>query len=246
MPNQPAWQKPAQHPALPDQAIHIWRVPLQQPPATLAHFKKQLIETENQRAGRFYFARDQRRYIVARGTLRLLLSRYLAQPTASLPIDYTKYNKPYLVGSNLNFNVTHSGELALIGFVWHREIGVDIEYTGRIIEDAAAIAQRFFSANENAIFQQLPQHQQQTAFYNCWTRKEAYIKAIGEGLSHPLDTFDVTLRPGEPAQFLSIDNNPTLTAQWSLTTLHPGRDYIAALAIQSPHTPLHLWDFIPT
>lgn len=234
---------PQQHPTLIDGVIHIWRVPLEQSPATIASLKSLLIESEVQRAGRFYFARDQRRYTVARGALRLLLGRYLDQVPSLLKIDYTKYSKPFLTDSSLKFNVSHSGEMALIGFVWGREIGVDVEFTGRVIDDAPAIAQRFFSANENVVFQQVPLHLQQTAFYNCWTRKEAYIKAIGEGLSHPLDTFDVTLRPGEPAKFLSISNDPVLTSQWSLTAIDPGRDYIAAIAIKGAINPLHLYDF---
>ena len=130
----------------------------------------------------------------------------------------------------LRFNLAHSHELALYAFTLGREIGVDIEYL-RALPDADQIAKRFFSARENAALQALSTNQRQQAFYNCWTRKEAYVKAIGKGLAQPLDQFDVSLAPGESTRLLKVEGAPEEGSRWSLYSLTPVAGYVAAVAV---------------
>ncbi len=210
--------------------IHVWHVALDQPAGVMNGLAASLSPEEQARAGRFYFHRDRRRYMVSRGALRAVLGHYLERPAHAVEFGYTDYGKPFLPGSDLQFNVTHSHELALIALCREQLVGVDVEYIHRRLPDAPALAARFFSEAENVVFNSVPPAEQLEAFYNCWTRKEAYIKAIGEGLSHPLDTFDVTLRPGEPARFLKIGEDEQEAGRWSLVAFRPGADYLAALA----------------
>jgi 4'-phosphopantetheinyl transferase len=138
------------------------------------------------------------------------------------------------VGPGFHFNLAHSHELAVYAFARHHAVGIDVEYV-RELADARQLAARFFSARENAAWLALPAGQRAVGFYNCWTRKEAYIKAIGEGLSCPLDQFDVSLAPGEPARLLSIAGDEGAANQWSLWTLSPAPGYVGALAAALPH-----------
>ena len=147
-----------------------------------------LMEDERIKAERFYFQRDRKRFMVCRGVLRMILGRYLHIEANRVHFSYGPYGKPYLKetlgDSTLRFNLAHSHELALHAFARSREIGVDIEYI-RYIPDAEQIALNFFSENENAVLHVLPTSQKQEAFFNCWTRKEAYLKALGVGSSQP-------------------------------------------------------------
>jgi 4'-phosphopantetheinyl transferase len=167
--------------------------------------------------------------------LRDILGRYLGRPPAALEFCYSAYGKPALAvgleASGVRFNISHSHEMALFAVTCRREVGVDIEYLAREIR-AAEIAERFFSARERADLRALPAEAQHRAFFNCWTRKEAYIKAHGEGLSLPLDGFDVTLGPGEPAALLATRGDPHEVLHWSLQALAPGPGYVAALAVE--------------
>ncbi len=157
-------------------------------------------------------------------------------PPEEIAFDYNKYGKPTLaqtVGDqSLKFNMSHSGKLALYAFARHRELGIDVEWIKRRLNDAGQIAERFFSAAENNVLHALPESLKQEAFFNCWTRKEAYIKARGMGLSLPLDQFDVTLRPGEPARLLATRDDPRQASRWTMQALDPGKDYIAAVLVE--------------
>ena len=152
-----------------------------------------------------------------------------------LRFNYNSWGKPSLSeqqgGLGPRFNVSHSHELALYGFTRNREIGLDIEY---MREDMAGeqIAERFFSRAEVETLRTLPASQQTVAFFNCWTRKEAYLKARGQGLTLPLDDFDVSLSPGQPAQLLSVKSGPQELSRWSLKELQPGQGYVAAVAVE--------------
>ena len=140
----------------------------------------------------------------------------------------------------LRFNLSHSQGLALYAVTRGREIGVDLECI-RPISDAEQIAERFFSAHENAVFRTIPAHEKPKAFFNCWTRKEAYLKALGDGLARPLDEFDVSLAPGEPAKLLRIEGAPQEASRWSLNRLEPGSGYVAALAVEGYGYQLKCW-----
>jgi 4'-phosphopantetheinyl transferase len=159
-------------------------------------------------------------------------------------LAYNAYGKPELAPDSnappLRFNLSHSHELALFGFAYGREIGIDIEYI-RPTFAREQIAAQFFSPRENAALRLLAADQHALGFFNCWTRKEAYIKARGQGLSLPLDQFDVSLTPGEPAVLLQTRDIPQEAARWSLHALAPGPGYLAALAVEGREWSLSTW-----
>jgi 4'-phosphopantetheinyl transferase len=205
----------------------------------MLHLAQTLSPDEAARAERFVFDRDRNHFIVGRGSLRAILGHYLNCKPQQVTFSYGPQNKPAveIPQSQLRFNLSHSGEAVLYAFTHHREIGVDIELL-RPLDDMMQIAKRFFSPTEYTTLSALPIEEQPTAFFNCWTRKEAYIKAIGSGLSQPLDQFDVTLTPGEPAKLLRVQNDPQALERWSLIELNPAPDYVAALMVEGGHQEL--------
>jgi 4'-phosphopantetheinyl transferase len=222
--------------------VHVWRAPLVQSAERVEELQRLLGEDERRRAARFHFRKDRECFIVARGLLRTILGRYLHSEPRSLRFIYSVYGKPSLADSSggLRFNLSHSGDFALLALTYGRELGVDIE---KLRTDFAneQIAGRFFSPREVARLRALPAGLRLEAFFNCWTRKEAYIKAHGEGLSLPLDGFDVTLAPDEPAQLLSTRDDPGEASRWSLRALHPCHGYVAALAVEGDGWRLKTW-----
>lgn len=242
------WLSPPRDLALPERAVHIWRMSLEPGEPVVQRLQRTLSEDELSRAARFHFERDRRHYIVARGVLRNILAGYLGTDPARLRFAYTSYGKPSLVAAPgldaLNFNVSHSHTMALFAVARDRELGVDIEYI-RTNFEAVEIAERFFSADERAVLRTVPDTMKFEGFFNCWTRKEAYIKALGEGLSHPLDTFDVTLAPGEPARLLSTRSDPQDVERWSMHELLPGAGYKAALVVAGSDVKVDCWQWLP-
>jgi 4'-phosphopantetheinyl transferase len=194
-----------------------------------------LSADERERADRFYFERDRRRYVVGRALLRKLLARYTAVGADELAFDYGQFGKPSL-GAGPSFNLSHSGEVALYAFAAAGELGVDVE-----VDDADfakdRIAERFFSPAEVRVLRSLPPAAQPRAFLCCWTRKEAFIKARGDGLSLALDSFDVTLAPDAPAALLRTAWSRHEPGEWQIEDLSdPGGGYVAALAIRANET----------
>jgi 4'-phosphopantetheinyl transferase len=234
------WSQPS--PSLHSDEVHVWRIGLDQPPEFHERFLRTLDREEQARANRFHFEKHRRRFMVARGFLRLLLARYLDTKPEDVRFSYGPYGKPKLQGEHhpdrLRFNVSHSHEIAVFGFAYDHELGIDVEY---INHDFARedIASRFFSRSEVETLNALPDQQKTKAFFRCWTRKEAYIKAIGSGLSHPLDQFDVTLAPGEPAALLRVAKDPQAAARWTFFDLEIEDDYAGALAVEGPIQRLH-------
>jgi len=228
------WLQPTQL-ALDPSEVNIWRVALNQPIATMQRLWHTLHSDERQRAERFHFARDRTRFIVARGLLRAILSCYLDIDPGQIRFCYNQHGKPALAPEHgamaLSFNVSHSHELALYAIVLCRAIGVDIEYVRADVAETA-IAEQFFSPREVAMLRALPITARTMAFFNCWTRKEAYIKARGGGLSLPLDQFDVSLAPGAPTELLNVAGDQSEHSRWTLQSLNPGQDYVAALAVE--------------
>ena len=204
-----------------------------------------LTVDERQRAERYIFERDRTHFVVARGLLRVLLGRYLRQEPQYLRFTYGPHGKPALAtdtgGGALGFNVSHSHGLALYAVTRGREVGVDVE---RIRPEVAQekIAERFFSPREVTVLRALPTPLQAAAFFACWTRKEAYIKAKGEGLALPLDQFDVSLAPGEPAALSHTAWDPQEAACWALQDLAPAPGYRAAVAGAGHDWHLTCWD----
>jgi len=242
------WPSPSEQTPLGAAAVHVWRIRLDQSPAMVESFRQLLAADERVRANRFHFEKDRRHFIVARGGLRKLLERYLGIAAADLRFAYADHGKPFLApgtfGSRapLKFNLAHSGSLAVYAFTSLGEIGIDLEqikpeFTG---ED---IARRFFSATEVACLDQLPAAERPLAFFNCWTRKEAFIKAKGMGLSLGLDQFDVTLAPDQDAALLRTRWEESEAGRWSLRTLDIGAGYVGAVAVEAHNWQLNCWEF---
>ncbi len=216
--------------------VHVWAVSLNQPPEKVGALEALLAQDELDRAYRFRFDRHRRRFIVGRGVLRSILGSYLGVEPRSLSFSYGDKGKPALAvgwSEDLSFNLSHSSELALYGFGRRLELGIDVEHL-RELPGAQDIAERFFSVPERLALRGVSAESQSDAFFNCWTRKEAYIKATGDGLSMALDSFDVTLVPGEPARMLCADGDTRAAARWSMVHLEPAPGYVGALAAPSP------------
>jgi len=190
-----------------------------------------LSEDEAARAARFVFERDRYRFIVGRGRLREILARELGETPAALRFAYASHGKPSLPSRpDFHFNLSHSEALAALGVSRVREIGVDVEHVRPFKED---IAERFFSPREARALKALPEGEQLDAFYRCWSRKEAIVKAIGEGLSHPLDSFDVTFAPGAPAVVERFDGETDARHAWRLAHFEPAAGYAGAVACRT-------------
>lgn len=240
------WQPPPADLTLSSQHVHIWRASLDLPQLHIQHLQQSLTADELSRAARLYFEKDRQHFIAARGLLRTILSRYLDYQPDQLRFCYNHYGKPDLASISgwemLSFNLSHSHGLALYAITRNRKIGIDLEYM-RPNVIGERIAERFFSPREVASLHALPTYLQQEAFFDCWTRKEAYIKAQGKGLSLPLDQFDVSLAPGEPAELLATRDDPQEASRWSLKELHPGTNYRAALAVEGHDWQLTCWQW---
>jgi len=241
-----SWFPPPKTIVIENDEIHVWRAFLD---LTTSHARALLHHTlsadEQARAECFHFQKDREHFIVARAVLRDILSRYLNRQPDALRFRYNNYGKPFLArelsGNKLRFNVSHSYGLALYAITRDREIGIDLEHmrSDLAIEQ---IAERFFSPREVTMLRTLPGNMQKEAFFNCWTRKEAYIKARGEGLSTPLslDQFDVSLAPGEAAVLLRTKEEPY---RWSLYKLDPAPGYIAAFAAEGKRCQFRCWQW---
>ena len=205
-----------------------------------------LAEDERARANRFYFQIDRERFIIAHGVLREILGLYLNRAAQSVSFCYGPQAKPALAGETgvdtIHFNLSHSHGLALYGVTRGREIGIDLEFIREGLE-VEEIAGRFFSQREIAALRALPAGLRKCAFFLCWTRKEAYIKARGEGLSLPLDQFDVSLIPGEPAMLLDTRPDSNEARRWSLQELSVAPGYASALAVEGHGWSLSCWQW---
>lgn len=238
------WQLPPAEFRLHSTEIHLWRLHLEVPEPDVARLATLLSADERERASRFHFARDRRHFIAARAGMRQILAGYAGEPPERLAFTYSPFGKPALVAeaAPLRFNLSHSGGYALLGVTTACEIGVDLERM-RPLDDLLAIAGRFFARREFERLQALPAHQHSQAFFRCWTRKEAYIKAIGEGLSCPLDRFAVTFLPEEPVRIESIDGSRLAAAAWTLRAVDPAPGYFAAVAAPRQHLRLLQWQW---
>jgi 4'-phosphopantetheinyl transferase len=219
---------------VPDELIpgsaHLWQRGLHASEDEIQACHELLLPEEHEKASRYRVERPRGDYILTRGTLRSLLSKYLHMNPKEITFRYTKYGKPFLANSDLYFNISHTDGLALLAFLRKREVGVDVERV-RPQSDVLKIAERFFSERERRDLRSLTGEEVHAAFFRCWTRKEAYIKAVGEGLSLPLHQFDVSIEP-DPKQALRATRPDTTEAKrWSIYNVSVPRGYAAALAI---------------
>jgi 4'-phosphopantetheinyl transferase len=191
-----------------------------------------LSEGERRRADRFAFDRDRRRFILARAGLRRLLGARLGVGPESIDLVYGPHGKPALgsrlAPSGLRFNLSHRDDVAVYAFSREGDVGVDVEAVRRL-DDADRIAARIFSPRENEAYQALGPADRPLGFFNCWTRKEAFVKATGDGLSRPLDGFDVSLAPGDPARILRVDETPGDDCGWRMESFSPAPGFVAAV-----------------
>ena len=224
--------------------IHLWRASLDQSVSQLHRLRQTLSSDERMRAERFRFEQDRKHFVAGRGILRMILGRYLNVEPDRMQFCYGKHGKPELSDAlgkrNILFNMSDSEGLALYAFTRSHEIGVDIESI-REISEMDQIAQSFFSSGENAVFCSIPNGKKKEAFFNCWTRKEAFIKAIGEGFSQPLDKFEVSLVPGESAKLLKIEGDSMRASRWSIQELKPASGFAAAFAVKKRSWQLSCW-----
>jgi 4'-phosphopantetheinyl transferase len=217
--------------------VHLWILPLDPPAQPLDTLYGYLAPDELTRAQRFVFQRDREHFAAARGYLRAILAQYAGCSPSEIRLGYGAHGKPYLAVSpaadGLTFNLSHTSGLGLCAVTRGRHLGVDVERI-RPEVDILSIARCTFSPAEQARLDALPPALRLTAFYACWTRKEAYIKARGDGLSYPLDAFDVSLVPGEPTSLLRSAEGPAEQRRWELYDIDAGAGYAAALAVERP------------
>ena len=215
--------------------VHVWRAFLEREESHFNKLARTLSENEQLKAKRFYFQKDRKRFVVTHGILRKIIGRYLNIEPKGLKFSYGSHGKPTIGGltdgHSLCFNMSHSHGLALYAFTWARRVGVDVECV-RPMPDAEEIAERFFSPRENAVFRTVPAGKKLEAFFNCWTRKEAFLKAVGDGLSRSLDSFEVSLAPGEPARLLCVRGDSLEASRWHLLELAPAHGYAGALVVE--------------
>ncbi|MEM9547610.1 MAG: 4'-phosphopantetheinyl transferase superfamily protein [Bacteroidota bacterium] len=226
------WDTQKENLALDSDQIHVWSVHLDIDTQTQIKYWRILSEEERKRADAFKFVQDKIKYIACRGVLRQLLGFYLKMKASEVEIGYIKNGKPYH-DSNLEFNVSHSHDWAVIGFTLDTILGIDIEYIERKIE-YREIAHRFFSAPEVQKVSFAPDDRIANFFFNCWTRKEAFIKALGDGLSFPLDCFEVSCAPEEEPELLKTTWDEREVENWSLWGFEKDVEYIGALTIRGP------------
>jgi len=220
---------------LEERDIHVWYADLDSVGGGFEEFWGTLSEEERMRAARFYFPRDRERFIICRGILRTLLANYLNTGPSRVHFCYGKNGKPQVIDlpgkTKIMFNLSRSDGVALYAFSQDNEVGVDIEHV-RDISEQEEIVEKFFSLRENKLFHSLPSSKKRQAFFAWWTRKEAFIKAVGKGLAYPLKRFDVSFSPNEPARLLSIDGDPVKASQWFMLSFQPAAGFIAALAMK--------------
>lgn len=220
--------------ALPRAEVHVWWLSLDATRPDIDRLAGLLSKDERARAAQYCFERDRHRFVVGRGLLRTILGRYLGTDPARLAFDYGPHGKPALAGQahddGLRFNLAHSQGVGVLA-VARREVGIDVECR-RPVPDAEQIAKTNFSALEHATFCALPPRLRTRAFFDCWTRKEAFVKAIGDGLTHPLDTFEVSFAPGAPAQLASVLGEPDAARRWLLVALECPPGCTAALVAE--------------
>jgi 4'-phosphopantetheinyl transferase len=240
------WRLPPASLALGDDEVQVWRASLSATPERVDALMSTLARDERQRAERFRFPRDRMRSIVGRGILRAIIARALDREPAAIAFRYNAFGKPSLPDEpgrvRLRFNVSHADGIALYALARDREIGVDIE---RVRTDmvGGGIAERFFSPREAAALRALDPGLRHEAFAVCWTRKEAYKKARGEGIAVGLDRFDVSLAPGEPAAVLASREEDAGSYHWSLHHLAPHPGYVGAVAVEGEPGRLTCWQW---
>jgi 4'-phosphopantetheinyl transferase len=219
-----------------ENAVHVWKIALDASHHTLETLRTTLDPSELHRASRFRFRADERRFIIGRSALRIILSRYVGMAPNKITFLYNSYGKPELPEHPnthaIHFNISHSGELALIGICHKRRVGIDVERLDRAVR-IQAIADRYFSPEESKAIRSLPPEQQRLAFFRCWTAKEAYLKALGVGLYGSLNNnLRTSICHGNTAPISRFVNGNPEHGSWTLKPLDVEKNYVATLALE--------------
>ena len=243
------WMQPPGALSCPQGEIHIWKISIPVDEESLAPFMAILSDDENERMQRFHFARHRLRFIARRAALRLILARYVGIAANQLCFSRNPYGKPELIEApdgrtQLQFSASHSHKLALVAVTRRAPLGIDIEYMDPRRADRY-VARRFFAPGEVAELNRLAGTDWLDGFFNCWTRKESYVKARGQGLSLPLDSFEVSLALGGSIRLLKVHGDPAAVRQWRMRTLTPQAHYAAALTVGGPVRRLQFFRFDP-
>lgn len=239
------WPIPGELPALDNDEVHVWAFPLDVSAERRSLLAQLLNSEERARGERFHFARDAERFIVAHAQLRRMLAHYVWIPAQDLSFAFGPAGKPQLAGAmvpTLHFNLSHSQNLGVIALTQLSEVGVDVEFQ-RPIEDEQGIADRFFSARESQGLRGLPQPERSAAFYRIWTRKEAWLKATGEGISESLPEVEVSFHDNEPARMVRLFGDEQAAAQWGLWDLRVADGFSGAVALPAPTARIRCWQW---
>ena len=242
---QAAWLAPPESLALKSDEVHVWRASLEMPPSQVSTLKQILSADEISRAGRFHFQKDQDHFVVARGLLRTILGRYVGRNPEDLRFCYGLNGKPSLTGETeekIRFNVSHSYGLSLFAVTLNRDTGVDLEYI-RSDLSLGDLAEQFLSPRELLAFKAVPEHDRTRAFFTAWTRKEAYLKAQGRGLSGDLKQLEVVPALGCPSEFPEINGSNQEDSPWLLMDLAVLPEYAAALVVEGHDLQLKFWQW---
>lgn len=235
------WTPRSTAPALPSGEIHVWRASLEPSGARFRALSGLLASDEHERANAFLYRRDRERFVIARGILRIVLSLYLARDPAGLRFRYAVHGKPALADDErVAFNLSHSREVLLVAVKGSGEIGVDVEGVRADLE-IEKIAAEFFSPAEAAMLRALAPNERPLAFATCWTRKEAVLKASGDGLSVSVDRFTASGGLPDAAGFVAF--RPGGGRQWTLRALTPAPRFVGAVAAAGDISKLRCWEW---
>jgi 4'-phosphopantetheinyl transferase len=235
------WPPPPAGCRLDSLEAHVWACSLDVPEVEVARFQSLLAPEERERAARFRFDQHRNRFIAGRGLLRTILARYLEVEPGRIQLAYGPNGKPSLTKGQrgFQFNLAHSEDLALLAVTAGSEIGVDVERV-RVLDDFDELVLRFFSRQETEAFRRLAREERPAAFFNLWTRKEAWLKATGEGIVRSLRDVEVSFLPGDPARFLRLPAQAELS-RWNLFDLSPAGGFAGALATSGVIARIECW-----
>jgi 4'-phosphopantetheinyl transferase len=215
--------------------VHVYCISLERPPTAIQQVAQLLSAEERERAERLLLPRDRRRFIAGRGMLRILLGWYVGVAPHRLQFHYGPSGKPTLAGlprdSTVQFNLSHSHELAVVAVTPERRIGVDVERL-RPVPALEQVAREVFSGREYGAWSALPPRERPQAFFRCWTQKEAYLKATGDGLARPLEQVEVSVAPGKLPRLVSVGGDLQQATRWFLGELIPAPGYVGSLAVE--------------
>jgi 4'-phosphopantetheinyl transferase len=229
-----------------DDEVHVWFIKLCDDRSLIESAYSVLSKDERERAERFRFDWTRTTFVLSRGVLRTLLARFCDSPASSLEFDYGSEGKPFLAngGSNICFNMSHSAAISVFAVSRGREVGIDVE-KHRPLVDVESIAARFFSPAEHRELMRMAESERNVAFFKCWVRKEAYIKACGGGLSIPLDSFRVSCAKSEQTALISVCGNSAEPSRWKIEDFSPLPRYSGAVAFRDVCCEVRLHAFRP-